>query len=244
MRRWLQSAADIVVPPLCLACQTRLATQDAVCADCWARITFITHPLCDRLGLPLPFGGRPPLVSAAAAASPPLWNRARAVALYEPDGVAAHLIAAFKYADRHDAKLLLARWMRVAGADLLADADVLVPVPLTRSRLLRRRFNQSAILARELSRLTAKPFDAFSLVKSRTTRPQAELRGDARRNNLRGAFTVARPRAIEGRRVLLLDDVLTTGTTAEAATRALLKAGAARVDVLVIAIAIPPATAT
>jgi len=178
------------------------------------------------------------LVSAAAAADPPVWSRARAAAVYESGGVVAGLIHAMKYADRHDARRMLARWLAEAGRGLLADADLIVPVPLTRRRLVRRQFNQSALLAREVSRLTGIRWSPTTLAKVRETAPQVTLSGSARRDNLRGAFEVtARGRGALARcKAVLLDDVITTGATAEAATRALLAGGAARVDVLAVAL--------
>ena len=243
----LQRLADIVVPPVCLACHARVDRQDALCGACWRDVAFIRPPLCDRLGIPLPFGTTVdgPLVSAAAAADPPVWGRARAVAVYESGGVMAGLIHAMKYADRHDARRMFARWLAVAGREVLDGADLIVPVPLTRWRLIRRQFNQSALLARELATLTGIAWRPLALAKTRETRPQVTLSGAARRENLRGAFRVTRSgRAeIEGRRVVLLDDVITTGATAEAATRALLSAGATRVDVLALARVTSPSAA-
>ncbi len=242
---WSRGLADVLVPPVCLGCHARIASHDAVCPDCWRQITFIRAPLCDRLGLPLPFGGAGPLISAAAAADPPVWGRARAVGLYERGGVLARMIGQMKYADRHDARRLLGRLLREAGCDLLADADLIVPVPLARWRLVRRQFNQSAILADEVARLSGVAADPFVLMKTRATRPQVELRGQQRRENVRGAFRVRGRHAqrVAGRRVVLLDDVMTTGATLEASTRALLQAEAGRVDVLVVGLAPPPPSA-
>ena len=243
----LRSIADIVVPPLCLACHERIGSHDALCATCWREVAFIRPPLCDRLGMPLPFGDvSVPIVSAAAAASPPLWQRARAVALYEPGGPIAGLVSAMKYADRHDARRLFGKWLAGAGAGLLSQADMIVPVPLARWRLVRRQFNQSALLAAEVSRVSGVPWDPSLLLKTRSTTPQAQLAGAARRDNLKGAFLVPaglHPR-LAGKRVVLLDDVITTGATMEACTRALLAAGVAGVDVLALALAPPPATAS
>ena len=116
------------MPPLCLSCYEPLAAHDALCPLCWQRVAFIGPPLCDRLGQPMPYdtGGR--MISGAAAARPPAWSRARAVAQYE--GVMRRLIHDLKYRDRHDARRLFGRWLAEAGAELLADADVIVPVPL------------------------------------------------------------------------------------------------------------------
>jgi ComF family protein len=244
--RLLRGLADIVVPPACVACGARQGSGDALCATCWRDVAFIRAPLCDRLGLPLPFGGPPPLISAAAAADPPVWARARAVGRYEPGGVLARIVSGFKYHDRHHARGLLGGWLVTAGAELLADADLIVPVALQRWRLVRRQFNQSALLAREVSRRTGVPWSPFVLAKARATVPQAGLTRQARLENVRGAFTVPTRRrsAVAGRRIVLLDDVLTTGATAEAATRALLRAGASAVDVLVVGLAPPPSSAS
>lgn len=240
LRRFVRGVADALVPPVCLACHARLDCPDALCGRCWQAIAFIRPPLCDRLGQPLPFGGSVAgvMVSAAAAADPPAWARARAVAVYESGGVVAGLVHAMKYADRHDARRMLGQWLAEAGRDLLADADVIVPVPLTRRRLIRRQFNQSVLLAREVSRLAGVSWSPSLLAKVRETTPQVSLSGSARRENLRGAFSVTRSGAsrLAGRRVLLLDDVITTGATVEAATKALLAGGAARVDVLAVAL--------
>ena len=134
-----RAAVDLVVPPLCLACRKPLGTHDALCPQCWRQIRFIGAPLCDRLGIPMPFDTGTQTVSAAALANPPDYDRARAVAHFGP--VMRNLIHGFKYADRHDARRLFGRWLVGAGAELLADADVLVPVPLHRWRLLARKFN-------------------------------------------------------------------------------------------------------
>lgn len=245
--RGLRAAADAIVPAVCLGCQRRVAAHDALCPGCWTRITFIRPPLCDRLGIPMSFGGSGErLISAAAAADPPVFDRARAVAVYEHEGVLRRLIHGFKFADRHDARRLFGRWLADAGSELLADAHLIVPVPLTRWRLIRRQFNQAALLADELSRLSGVPADPLVLIKRRSTRPQVGLTRDQRQDNVRGAFSVAsrRRRLVEGRKVLLIDDVMTTGATVTAATRALRDAGAARVDVLALGLVIEPRQVT
>jgi ComF family protein len=186
--------------------------------------------------MPLPFDTGERMVSAAAVARPPAYDRARAVAHYS--GAMRTLIHQFKYADRHDARALFGRWLAEAGRDLIVGIDVMVPVPLSRLRLLSRRFNQAGILAQELSRRTGLAVDAHLLQRSRFTKTQVGLTHDQRRRNLAGAFRVRRNRqaALEGRNVLLVDDVITTGATVEACARALKRAGAARVDVLALAL--------
>jgi ComF family protein len=207
-----------------------------LCAPCWREVHFIRPPLCDVLGMPLPFDTGERMVSAAAVARPPAYDRARAVAHYS--GAMRTLIHQFKYADRHDARALFGRWLAEAGRDLIVGIDVVVPVPLSRLRLLSRRFNQAGILAQELSRRTGLAVDAHLLQRSRFTKTQVGLTHDQRRRNLAGAFRVRRNRqaALEGRNVLLVDDVITTGATVEACARALKRAGAARVDVLALAL--------
>jgi ComF family protein len=231
------AATSWLVPPTCLACGAALSRHDALCARCWGRIAFIRPPLCDKLGIPLPFGGGGgPMISAAAAAAPPLYDRARAVAVFEHHGVLQQLVHGLKYADRHDARRIFGRWLQEAGRDLLADADLIVPVPLARFRLLRRQFNQSALLAKEISRCSGVPWRPDVLLKPRATPPQVGLTRDQRLNNVRSAFRVphSRLKHVEGRNVLVIDDVITTGATVGSAARTLKAAGARRVDVLAL----------
>ena len=197
---------------------------------------FIRPPLCDVLGIPLPFDLGERMVSAGAVARPPAYDRARAVAHFS--GSMRTLIHQLKYADRHDARTLLGRWLVDAGRELQPGIDVIVPVPLTRWRLLARRFNQAAILAQELSRQTGLGLDAHLLQRTRHTKTQVGLTHDQRRRNVAGAFSVPRNRRawLSGRNVLIVDDVITTGATVEACARTLKRAGAARVDVLALAL--------
>jgi ComF family protein len=223
------------MPPLCLACHGPLGSHDALCAGCWGKIDFIRAPLCDRLGLPMPFDTGGAMVSAAAIADPPEYDRARAVARF--DGVMRGLVHDLKFRDRHDARRLFGRWLVEAAAELLAGADVVVPVPLTRWRLLGRRFNQAAILAQEVSRLTGIRSEPLALVRRRQTLPQVGLTRAQRRENVAGAFAVGEggKQRVAGAKVVLIDDVITTGATARACARTLKRAGAARVDVLALA---------
>ncbi len=232
----LARLVDTVTPPVCLACHDPLSTHDTICPACWTKIDFIRAPLCERLGIPLPYDSGAGTLSAQAVAAPPVYGRARAVARY--DGVMRQLIHDFKFRDRQDARKLFGRWLAETGKILVADADVAVPIPLHRWKLLKRRFNQSAILSAELSRLTGLPNAPLALKRFRRTPPQLGLTAAQREQNVKGAFTVSpRHRAtIDGRHVLLIDDVITTGATITAATTALLSAGATGVDVLSLAL--------
>lgn len=234
-RVW-RAGLDTLVPPLCLNCRVPLGSHDAICAPCWRQIRFIRQPLCDRLGIPLPYDTGTTTVSAAALADPPDWDRARAVAHFGP--VMRDLIHAFKYADRHDARRLFGRWLASAGAELLADADMIVPVPLHRWRLLGRKYNQAQLLAGEVALQAPVPVEPFLIERVKATAPQVGLTEAERRSNLSGAFRVSDGgrKHIAGARLLLVDDVITTGSTAAACARVLRRAGAARIDVLALAL--------
>lgn len=236
LRGLARSAFDVLLPPLCLACQTRVSAHDTLCPCCWKKIDFIRAPLCDRLGLPLPYDTGGTMNSAAAAANPPRYDRARAVARY--DGLMRDLIHDFKFGDCHNGKRLFGRWLAEAGHELLVSADVIVPVPLARFRLLTRRFNQAQILAAETARLCAKPVSSFLLSRVRSTPRQVGLSRLQRQRNVAGAFEIPPRRHAEvaGKAIVLVDDVITTGSTASAAAATLKRAGAARVDVLALAL--------
>ena len=237
-----RQALDLVIPPACLACREPLSTRDTVCPACWREIHFIRPPLCDRLGLPMPFDPGGTVVSASALADPPDYDRARAVALFS--AVMRDLVHQFKYADARHARVRFGRWLVVAGADLIADCDLIMPVPMHPRRLLSRRFNQAAILAREVARLEGKAFAPDLLRRTKATRSQIGLTNAERRTNVTGAFRLARgaEKRISGRRVLLVDDVITTGATINACARALKRAGATGVDAVALAIRPPGST--
>lgn len=233
--RSLRRAADALLPPLCLGCHEPMADHHTLCPTCWSKVDFIRPPLCDRLGTPMPFDTGGAMISAAAAADPPIYQRARAVARF--DGLVRDLIHDLKFRDLLTGLPLFGRWMAEAGRELLADADAVVPVPMARLRLISRRYNQSALLAKEIAHLSGVPHMPMLLVRTRRTRPQVGLSARERKANVKNAFAVP-PRQrgwVQGRRIVLIDDVITSGATADAAAAALIAAGAARVDVLALA---------
>jgi ComF family protein len=231
----IRSGMNVVLPTLCLGCEMPVASAGTLCAQCWGRLSLIERPFCERLGTPFSYDLGEGALSAEAIADPPPFERLRAVAAYSD--MARKLVQALKYGDRLDLARWMARWMVRAGGEFLPAAAVVVPVPLHRRRLWSRRFNQSAMLAMAIAEAAGKPFAPTVLRRIRPTRQQVGLSARERADNVRGAFRVAEGEriAIAGRRVLLVDDVYTTGATMKAASRALLRAGAVAVDAVVFA---------
>ena len=232
--------ADFLLPPQCLSCRARVMEPATLCAQCWRNLAFVTEPCCDRRGVPFAFDPGEGIVSAEALAHPPAWDRARAAVRF--DERSRRLVHDLKYRDRHEVAALMARLMAVAGQSLMAESACVVPVPLYRWRLWRRRYNQSALLARRLCRPELLPFRPDLLERTRPTAAQVGLGYRERTANVRNAFRV--PEAVRGeiagRTVLLVDDVITSGATANACAAALRKAGAARVNVLAFALVHDP----
>ncbi|WP_090709598.1 MULTISPECIES: ComF family protein [unclassified Beijerinckia] len=235
-RHAAQQAVDIVYPPSCMACLAATQQSAALCATCWTAMPFVERPFCERLGTPFTHDLGQGLISPEAMANPPVYGRARVVARYE-DGPARQLVHRLKYGDRTELAGAMGRWMARSGADLLNDADLLVPVPLHRWRLFGRRFNQAAELARVVADISGIAVDPLLLRRIKPTRPQVGLTRAQRAENVQGVFRVdeAAKAVIAGRKIVLIDDVMTSGATANAAARVLQRAGAAGVDALVFA---------
>lgn len=235
----LQWPARVLFPPVCLGCRHIVSEPGSLCGRCWSQLRFLERPWCEILGTPFTVEMGDGIVSADAIANPPPFKRARSAVMYQ--GLARRMVHDLKFRDRTDLGPWMARWMLRAGAELVREADVIVPVPLHRMRFLWRRFNQSAELARTLGQLSGTPFAPGALSRVKKTRQQVGLGMREREVNVRGAFRVPEKADIlvRGRRVLLVDDVYTTGTTVAAATRALKRGGAASVDVLTFARVLP-----
>lgn len=232
-------SAGLLFPPACPGCRRHVAEPGTLCGACWPKLRFLERPWCPVMGAPFAHDFGENFLSAEAIANPPPFARARSAVVYS--GVARQMVQGLKYSDRTDLARWMAGWMARAGADLLADADVIVPVPLHWMRFLRRRFNQSAELARAIAKRSGGTFAPLALKRVKATRQQVGLALSERQDNVRAAFKVSAEREIEvaGRRVLLIDDVYTTGSTVSAAAKALNKAGASAVDVLTFARVLP-----
>ena len=233
LRRGLK---DLVYPPSCIGCGGAIIEADALCPRCWQSMAFIERPFCNRYGLPLPVDHGPDLLSPLAISDPPVFQRARAVARY--DGLARDLVHRLKYGDRQELGVAMGRAMIRAGRDLIAETDLIVPVPLHLFRLWSRRFNQAALLAKIIAAQSGKPMIPDGLKRIKRTKPQVGLTRAERADNLNRAFAVNETHRLRvtGARVLLIDDVMTTASTANVAARTLLKAGAKEVDVLAFAL--------
>jgi ComF family protein len=240
----LRLALDVALPSVCPVCREPLGDGAGLCANCWSKLSLIEPPYCARLGIPFTYDPGADLLSMEAIADPPAYDRARAAVRY--DEIARALVHALKYGDRLDLAPLMGRWMARAGHELLLGAHGLIPVPLHWRRLWARRFNQSAALAGAVSTICNVPVLHGSLRRHKATAQQVGLSKSGRADNVQGAFEVPRARRAQlaGKRLVLVDDVLTSGATSDACTRALLRAGAAHVDVLVFARVVAPLRAT
>lgn len=240
LRRGGRLVFDVVLPPLCPSCREPLGDGAGLCAACWSKLSLIEPPYCARLGIPFTYDPGPGLLSMEAIADPPAYDRARAAVRY--DDVARTLVHSLKYGDRLDLAPMLGRWMARAGRALLTDADALIPVPLHWRRLWARRFNQSTAIAAAISEIAGVPVLHETLRRVRATPQQVGLSKNERAENVQGAFKVPpeKKAQVKGKRLVLVDDVLTSGATVDTCARALLRAGAAHVDVLVFARVVAP----
>lgn len=233
------AAGRLLFPPVCAGCRRIVSSPATLCPKCWQSLRFIEKPWCEVMGTPFSYDMGRGALSADAIANPPVFDKARAAVAH--DGIARRMVHGLKYADRTDLAPWMAEWMLRAGRELIEDADVVVPVPLHRRRFFTRRFNQSAELARAIARRSALPFDPDIVERVKVTRQQVGLGARQREDNVRGAFRVPEGAriAVAGRRMLVVDDVYTTGATVSAVARALKRAGAARVHVLTFSRVLP-----
>jgi ComF family protein len=225
---------DTIYPPRCLACAAFTDAPNGLCAACWRETHFIAGSSCEKCGVPLIGEAREGDVCENCQRHPPAWDRGRAALVYQD--AARRMVLGLKHADRLDMAKPLGRWMVNAGREVIAASDLIAPVPLHRLRLLKRRYNQSAELARAVARLSDRPHIPDLLIRPRATIAQKAMNREERARNQSGAIAVNARHVsrIEGRSILVIDDVLTTGATLGACTEALRDAGAAKVHVLAL----------
>jgi ComF family protein len=235
VRLLARTVLDLLLPHQCLACNDMVGEQGALCSACWAKITFPSAPYCDICALPFEFDAGEGSICGVCSRQAPDFDRARSAMVY--DDASRRLVLGFKHGDRTEAAPAFGRWMARTGADLIANSDVIVPVPLHWTRLFARKFNQAALLAHEIGRLSGIDVVPDLLVRRKRTPPQGKLSALARQRNLQGAIVMKpkRKSLAEGKAVLLVDDVYTTGATVSACARVLRRAGASSVNVLTLA---------
>jgi ComF family protein len=228
-----RTVVDGILPPRCLACGEIVGEPDSLCGRCWSAITFFAPPWCVNCGLPFPYPMGEGAVCAACARERMSWDRARAVMRYDKNS--RRLVLSLKHGDRTHLARALGGWMQRAGADILDGADLIVPVPLHWTRLFTRRYNQAGLLAHAVHAAGGPPVAPDWLVRRRRTPSQGRLGPLARARNVRGAFQLRPGRSVQGKRLVIVDDVLTTGATVEECARVLRRAGAEWVGVLTLA---------
>lgn len=225
---------DLVYPPRCFACSEETDQPHGLCGPCWAQTSFVSGTCCETCGVPLP-GDTAPFICDACLTYPPPWSMGRAALLYNGGG--KKLTLAFKHSDRTDMAKPLSQWLLRAGPEVLDGTDLLTAVPLHWSRLFKRGFNQSALLASKLGKLSGVPVQPDLLQRIRATPTQEGLNRTERFENQKNAIRL-HPKhkvRIAGKTITLVDDVLTTGGTLTACASQLLSAGAKDIRVLVLA---------
>jgi ComF family protein len=233
LKRGWRFLADAILPPRCLLCGESVGEPDALCAPCWRGMRFFTPPWCARCGLPFPYPMGEDAICGECSGKPPAFDRARAVLRY--DEGSRPLILSFKHADETRLANALGRWMRRAGSEVLEEADLLLPVPLHWTRLFRRRYNQAALLAHAIRAGGGPPVAPDWLCRTRRTPSQGQFGRSLREANVRGAFSLRPKRSVKGRRVVIVDEVMTTGATVEECARVLRRGGAEFIGVLTLA---------
>ena len=229
----IHNILSFLLPPLCLACDEQTTRDHTLCAACWKNIRFIAPPYCARCGAPFDLPVEGDTLCGACLEKEPPFATARSAVLY--DDASKNIIIRLKHSDRLHPVPALAQWMVRAGGEVWNGADLIVPVPLHRWRLLKRKYNQSALLAQAIARQTARPALVDALERTRATDSQGHMNKQERAANVAKAFALRKGVTIEGKKIVLIDDVLTSGATISECAATLLKAGAARVDVVTLA---------
>ena len=228
---------DFVLPPVCPICKEPVCEKDTLCSRCFKSIHFVTNPCCSVCGRPFSFDVLGVRVCAKCLANPPLFKKALSVAVY--DEMSKKLILPFKHGDQLDLVPLLSKMMALRGRSLIQNSNIIIPVPLHRLRLLKRKYNQSAVIAHRLARMFDKDYIPDGLKRIRYTPSQGKFSPEQRKKNVTNAFRINSHISVKEKAVLLVDDVLTTGATANECAKVLLKAGAKRVDLLTFTVTTP-----
>ena len=230
--RLIRRLIDFILPPVCPMCNNPVDEPHMLCADCFKQLNFITKPYCQKCGHPFEFDIKGDMICASCLKQMPIYNRARSVFVY--DEGSKKLILPFKHADRTDLTHIISQFLLKDYRDLISEADAIVPVPLHITRLFLRHYNQSALLANRLAHMTHRCYLPNVLKRVRATPSQGHLSAKQRQKNIQNAFRVSKPNLIQGQKILLIDDVMTTGATVSECTKILLKSGAERVDILTV----------
>lgn len=228
----LSPLLDLILPPRCASCGDITTKPYHLCGPCWASITFITSPHCMTCGLPFDIDIGPDTLCASCIQSPPPYRKARGVFLYKD--TSKQLIMKLKHGDQTHLARMFGDWMVTYGQDVLSETDVIIPVPIHWTRLLNRLYNQAGLLGARIADVTSLPIDYHTLQRLKATPSQGTKSKKDRWENVKKAFKVTDKEKIKGKGVLLVDDVMTSGATVNACTKALLKAGAKHINVLTL----------
>lgn len=224
---------NFIFPPQCPICKTRVQNVHTLCNECFGHIRFISKPYCDKCGRPFEFQITEEYLCGTCLTKKQIFHKARAVFKY--DDFSKRLILPFKHSDHIELTALLTNLLFQAGSDLFAEIDILIPVPLHRYRLMKRKYNQAALLAKSLSHRIKKPFATGVLLRVKHTQSQGHMKRTQRQQNVSKAFQVKNNQKIIGKHVLLIDDVMTSGATLNECAKALKKAGAQKISYLTLA---------
>ncbi|MDX9689585.1 MAG: ComF family protein [Alphaproteobacteria bacterium] len=232
-RNILVLGVDFILPPLCVGCETPITRAHALCADCWAKIRFISDPFCACCGFPFDYPMGEGALCGKCLSEPPSYDMVRSAVIYDEES--RGMILRLKHADQTHLHVVLAGWMTRCGQEALTGCDAVLPVPLHRWRLLKRRYNQSALLASAIAKQTGLSYWPDALLRVKATDSQKDKGEKARRANVAKAFAVNPRFDVSGQTLVLIDDVFTSGATVSECARVLKKAGAASVRVITLA---------
>ena len=237
MKHFLAKILNFILPPRCINCGKVLNEEDGICSECFQKISFISRPYCEKCGIPFAekTSGKN-ICGSCLKDKKSVFRLFRSVFIY--DEFSKKMVLSLKFMDKTENAKILGKMMFFAGKDIFKnedEIDVIIPIPLHYKRLLKRKYNQAGLLAKALSKYCAKPVDYSSVIRAKNNRPQVEFSGKVRHNNVKGVFEVRKTQKIKDKRILLVDDVYTTGSTMKECAKVLLKAGAKSVDFITIA---------